>query len=426
VRGRRTTRTALIVAFAAAAGAIAVGFAKLCDLAGAWQHQFAVAAPWAALVVLPFALAGAAWFTRVVAPQSGGSGIPQVISVAARPAPDGVADPRISWRTALLKMLVCVALLACGASIGREGPTVQICAAVVSLSAGLLRLRSTDRGALAIAGGAAGVAAAFNTPIAGIVFAVEELAKAFDRRTNILVILVVVAAGVAAYALAGDYAYFGELRSSPALYSAWFTAPIAGVAGGALGGLFARFLVRSIGPGLGRFGRFRARRPVLTAFGLGLIAAGAAWASNGATYGTGYLETRALLAGQSSFHAFSFGALKIVANLAAAMSGAPGGIFSPSLAAGAGLGAWLDTILPFGSGRDAIVLGMACYLSGVVQAPLTSAVILMEMTRNPILVGPLLLGALIARAVSSRICDQPVYHALALGIAPPIAAKDSA
>src|SRR5262249_26966613 len=158
------------------------------------HHRLAVAAPWAALALLPPALAAAAWFTRTAAPQAAGSGIPQVISVAARPAPEGVSDPRISWRTALLKMFVCAPLLVCGASIGREGPTVQICAAVVSLAAGVLRLRGADRRALAIAGGAAGVAGAFNTPIAGVVFAVEELAKAFDRRTNILVILVAVAA----------------------------------------------------------------------------------------------------------------------------------------------------------------------------------------------------------------------------------------
>jgi H+/Cl- antiporter ClcA len=295
---------------------------------------------------------------------------------------------------------------------------VQITAAAVLLFTSRLRARGSDRRALTIAGGAAGVAAAFNTPIAGAVFAFEELARGFDRRTNSVVILVVVAAGAASYALSGDYAYFGELRSGHALLSAWLSAPIIGIVGGAAGGLFSRGLLSIIGP-RGRFRGFKARRPMLLALGCGLVSAVAAVASRGATYGTGYLETQRLLAGQSSYHAFSFAVWKWVANLAAACSGAPGGIFSPSLAAGAGIGAWIDSLLPFGSGRDAIVLGMACYLSGVVQAPLTSAVILMEMTRDPGLVGPLMLGALLARAVSARISRKPVYHALSEGVARP-------
>jgi H+/Cl- antiporter ClcA len=406
----------LIVVAAVVAGAIAVLFAKLCDLAGDLHRHFAAASPLLSLLLVPAGLVLSAWATRTFAPAAAGSGIPQVISAASDPRPRGVADPRLSWWTASFKMVVCALLLACGASIGREGPTVQVCAAVIVLLTSVVRMSAVQSRALVIAGGAAGVAAAFNTPIAGVVFAVEELAKGFDRRTNTVVILVVVAGGVAAYALSGDYAYFGELKSSPALLSAWLTAPITGVVGGLTGGLFSRVLVAVLGPRAGMFARFRERRPVLLALICGLLVAAAAWLSVGATYGTGYAETRSLLAGDTSFHAFRFGLLKWVANLASACSGAPGGIFSPSLAAGAGMGAWIQTLLPFGSGRDAIVLGMASYLSGVVQAPLTSAIILMEMTRDPGLVGPLMLAALIARAVSSRIATEPVYHALASGV----------
>jgi H+/Cl- antiporter ClcA len=415
----RTVHMSAIAIAAVLAGALAVGFAKLCDLSIDLHREFTAARPWIGPALLPVAFVVAAWLTRTVAPQAAGSGIPQVISAAEHPAPVGVDDPRLSWKTALVKALLCIGLLVCGASIGREGPTVQIASSAVVLMTARLRARGSDRRALVIAGGAAGVAAAFNTPIAGAVFAVEELAKGFDRRTNAVVILVVVAAGAASFALSGDYAYFGEMQSGHALKSAWLSAPIIGVVAGAAGGLFSRGLLSVIGPRAGVFGAFKKRRPLLLALGCGLISAVAAIASQGATYGTGYLETQHLLAGQSSYHAFSFGLWKWVANLAAAASGAPGGIFSPSLAAGAGIGAWIDSLLPFGSGRDAIILGMACYLSGVVQAPLTSAIILMEMTRDPGLVGPLMLGSLLARAVSARICRKPVYHALAEGVALP-------
>ncbi len=103
---------------------------------------------------------------------------------------------------------------------------------------------------------------------------------------------------------------------------------------------------------------------------------------------------------------------KWIANLAAAGSGAPGGIFSPSLTTGAGVGAAYAHLFPMVSARDAIVLGMAAYLAGVVQAPLTSAVILMEMTRDPGMVGPLMLSTLIARAVSAWVMPEPIYHTL--------------
>ncbi|MBS0298072.1 MAG: chloride channel protein [Proteobacteria bacterium] len=413
VRARRSFQISVIVAASVAAGAVAVAFAKACDWSAKMHHQAAALLPtWALLALLPVGFALSTWITRRVAPQATGSGIPQVVAAAAYPAARGAKERRLSVRAAALKMLLCVFLLACGASIGREGPTVQIAASIVTMFAGGLR-RGPGRRALAIGGGAAGVAAAFNTPIAGVVFGVEELAKGFDRRTNTVVILMVVAAGVASYALAGDYAYFGQLQGSQALLSAWLTAPIAGVACGAAGGLFVRLLTGVIGHRADNpVARFRVARPIVFAFACGLVAAAAALASGGLTYGTGYAEARGLLAGHGA-EPGGFSAAKWGANLVAACSGAPGGIFSPALATGAGIGAWLDGLLPFGSGRDAIVLGMACYLAGVVQAPLTSAVILMEMTRDPMLVGPLLLGTWIARAVSARFSAKPVYHALA-------------
>jgi H+/Cl- antiporter ClcA len=103
----------------------------------------------------------------------------------------------------------------------------------------------------------------------------------------------------------------------------------------------------------------------------------------------------------------------IIAGGAAGVAGLPGGIFAPSLATGAGLGAAFARLGVGIAGRDAVVLGMAGYLSGVVQAPLTSAVILMEMTRDPGLVGPLMLAALVGRGVSGVIMPEPIYHLLA-------------
>ncbi|HWA61277.1 MAG TPA: chloride channel protein, partial [Caulobacteraceae bacterium] len=269
------------------------------------------------------------------------------------------------------------------------------------------------RRALIIAGGAAGVAAAFNTPIAGVVFAVEDLAKSFERRTHTTAILVVVVAGFASYALQGDYAYFGVLQSDSGrtLGSAWLAAPVIGLVGGFAGSLFSRGLAEIIGPGDRPLGRWRRARPIAFAAACGFVAALVAWISGGLTFGAGYAEAKSLLQDHPG-RGFGFAAAKFVASLAAAVSGVPGGIFAPSLATGAGIGAGFANLgLPV-AGRDAVVLGMAGYLSGVVQAPLTSAVILMEMTRDPGLVGPLMLAALLARWSSSLLMPEPIYHVL--------------
>ena len=408
---RKSRRTAVVVAVAILGGVIAALFAKMCDVAMGLHERLYALAPVACIVLLPVGFAVAAWLTRRFAPEAAGSGIPQVIAAAEQRWTGRWGGQRVTLKTAVWKIVLSAALLVCGASIGREGPTVQVVAGVMrTLTRGLKG--GPGRRAIIIAGGAAGVAAAFNTPIAGVVFAVEELAKSFERRTHTTVILVVVIAGIASYALQGDYAYFGDMHGGASLGSAWIASPIIGLAGGLAGGLFARCLAALIGPGANPINRWRKAHPVWFALICGLIAAGAALASGGLTFGAGYAEAKGLLQDHPG-QGLRLAVWKFVASLAASASGAPGGIFAPSLAIGAGLGAaFAHTGLASMLGRDAVVLGMTSYLSGVVQAPLTSAVILMEMTRDPGLVGPLMLAALAARWASGLIMPQPLYHVL--------------
>jgi H+/Cl- antiporter ClcA len=402
-----------VVAVAVLGGLAAALFARLCDQAMKLHIHLMSIHPWLTLLLLPIGFPLLTWLTRRFAPAAAGSGIPQVIAAAEQRWTGRWGGQRVTLRTAAWKVALSAAMLVCGASIGREGPTVQVVAGIVrTLTRGLKG--GPGRRAIIIAGGAAGVSAAFNTPIAGVVFAIEELAKGFDKRTSATVILVVVAAGFASYAVQGDYAYFGQLKgdSGAALGSAWVAAPLIGLSAGLLGGLFSRALTLLIGPGQGRAARWRRARPVLFAFICGAIAAVVGYLSGGWTFGAGYEEAKSLLQDHPG-RGLGFALWKGIASLAAAASGAPGGIFAPSLATGAGIGAaWAHAGL-WVSGRDAVVLGMASYLSGVVQAPLTSAVILMEMTRNPGLVGPLMLAALLARWASSLVMPQPIYHVLA-------------
>ncbi len=400
----------MIVGVAILCGLAAALFARLCDAAMEAHGRLYAAARWPTLLLLPIGFGAAAWLTRRFAPEAAGSGIPQVIAAAEQRWRGRWGGQRVTLRTAAWKVVLSASLLVCGASIGREGPTVQVVAGILrTLTRGLRG--GPGRRAIIIAGGAAGVAAAFNTPIAGVVFAVEELAKSFERRTNTTVILIVVISGFAAYALQGNYAYFGVLGGEADITPAWLAAPLIGVTGGVLGGLFSRGLAGLIGPEANPVIRWRARHPVVFAVACGGVAAMVAVASGGLTFGAGYNEAKSLLQDHPGRGA-GFAAAKFVASLAAAASGAPGGIFAPSLATGAGIGAVFAHLGLGVAGRDAVVLGMASYLSGVVQAPLTSAVILMEMTRQPGLVGPLLLAALLARWASSWVMPEPLYHLL--------------
>ena len=410
---RRLINTSLIVAVAVLCGLAAALFARLCDAAMIAHSKLYTAARWPTLLLLPIGFGLAAWLTRRFAPEAAGSGIPQVIAAAEQRWRGRWGGQRVTIRTAIWKVVLTAGMLMCGASIGREGPTVQVVAGILrTLTRGLKG--GPGRRAIIIAGGAAGVAAAFNTPIAGVVFAVEELAKSFERRTNATVIMIVVISGFAAYALQGNYAYFGVLGGDTNVTPAWFAAPLIGIVGGVLGGLFSRCLAGLIGPHANPVTRWRKAHPIVFAVGCGSVAAAVALASGGLTFGAGYNEAKSMLQDHPGRGA-TLAVSKFIASLAAAASGAPGGIFAPSLATGAGVGAVFAHIGLGVSGRDAVVLGMTSYLSGVVQAPLTSAVILMEMTREPSLVGPLLLAALLARWASSWVMPEPIYHLLSRG-----------
>jgi H+/Cl- antiporter ClcA len=410
IYARRVRRTTWIVLVAVLGGLAGAGFADLSDWAMRTHRWIHGAAPWASLLLLPIGFASAAWLTKRFAPEAAGSGIPQVIAAAEQRWKGRWGGQRVTLRTAAWKVVLSAWLFICGASIGREGPTVQVVAGIMrSLTRGLKG--GPGRRAVILAGGAAGVAAAFNTPIAGVVFAVEELARSFEKRTHTTVILVVVVAGFTSYAVQGDYAYFGVGKGPDTLASSWILAPMIGLTGGVLGGLFARTVATVTGPSSHPVALWRARRPVLFATICGLVAAAVAAASGGLTFGAGYDEARSLLQDHPG-RGLAFAVWKFIANLAAALCGAPGGLFAPSLATGAGIGAAFARSGLDIAGRDAVVLGMASYLSGVVQAPLTSAVILMEMTREPGLVGPLMLAALSARWASSWLTKEPLYHTL--------------
>jgi H+/Cl- antiporter ClcA len=358
-------------------------------------------------------LALVSWLTQRVFPGTQGSGIPQTIA-ALSPSNREARDRLLSMRIAVGKLVLTLAALASGASVGREGPTVQIGASIMHSLRRFTRfsVADIDRG-LILAGGAAGIAAAFNTPLAGVVFAIEELSRSFEERTSGTIYTAVIVAGVTSVALVGNYTYFGTTQASLTATRMWVVVPVCGILGGLAGGVFSRCML-ALRRGLpGRLNAFRSRAPVRFAFLCGLVVALIGWASSSATFGTGYGEARAIVQ-QEVIPTNSFAFMKALATLVSYVTGIPGGIFAPSLAVGAGLGGTLSLYLPYAPGGAIVLLTMAAYFAGVVQAPLTALVIVSEMTGNRDLTLPLMAVTLLGRGASALICRESLYRALAV------------
>lgn len=406
----RWQRRAIFLLGGIGVGAAAVALAQLADLA---QHAFALLlakSRYAVLAVTPLGFVLSAYLTLRLFPNAQGSGIPQAI--AARHLTDQAArESLVSIRVAVGKMILTLFGLLCGGSVGREGPTVQVGASIMFA---LGRVSPRRQPGLILAGAAAGVAAAFNTPLAGIVFGIEEMSRAFETRTSSLIISAVIAAGLTSLALAGNYAYFGSSATSLARGADWLAVPICGVVGGLAGGLFSRLVIAMARGFKNPLGRAIKGHPLWFAFACGLAVALCGLVSGDTIYGTGYVQVKEALDHGTPLPQ-DFGVLKLLATSFAAISGIPGGIFSPSLAVGAGIGSNIASFFHDAPLGAIMLLGMVSYFSGVVQAPITAFVIVTEMTDNHGMVVPLMAAALIAHFVSRMICEEGIYHALAKG-----------
>ncbi|ACI50400.1 Chloride channel core [Gluconacetobacter diazotrophicus PA1 5] len=403
-----------IVYWAAAivVGLVAVGFATAADAAAALRTRLVHWDPWIMLAITPAGLALSTWLTRTWFRGAQGSGIPQTIATL-HLDDFAVVDRLLSLRIAFGKILLTTLGLLAGASIGREGPTVQVGAAIMHAFGRWLNLSAVGmRRGLILAGGASGVSAAFNTPLGGIVFAIEELSHSFEQRTSGTMLTGVILSGVTAIALVGNYTYFGHTDVVVPIGISWIAVLACGILGGVSGGAFSAILIRSSAGLPGVLGQFVSRRPVAFAAACGLVLAVLGVASGGITYGTGYLQAREIITGQTHYPA-SFFILKYIATIVSYCSGIPGGLFAPSLAIGAGIGGWIAQFLPHTTPGAVVLLGTVAYFSAVVQAPLTATVIVMEMSDNQQVTLALLATSFLAYAVSRTVCSQSLYSALA-------------
>jgi len=407
-------------------GLIAVLYARLIDFGFSRFQSIQQAHFWAPLIITPAASALCAWLTRRYFKGSEGSGIPQVIATL-HENPTELGERLLTLKLAAGKVGISFLAILGGFTIGREGPTVQVGAAVMfAMRRFYKRSHVMIERQLILAGAAAGLSAAFNTPLAGIVFAIEELTRSFEQRTSGVLITAIIFAGVVALGLNGNYTYFGTILIVPSDFdrSLIVAVIVTGVVTGLAGGGFCWLLLNTARWLPAGIQQLRHVRPGVFSASCGLGVAVIGVVAGGSTFGSGYAEARGLLDGSQHLSAM-YPLLKMASMVGSYLPGIPGGIFAPSLAIGAGFGNVLHMIFGHISLPLLIALAMVGYLAAVTQSPITAFVIVMEMINGHALVISLMAAALISSRVS-RLLAPPLYEALSERYISPTASTTAA
>lgn len=418
-RGRHLARAALIGVIA---GLLAVAFKWA--LAGAdgarvlvLKELHASGSPAACLVLPAVGLVVGCligWMVRRYAPDASGSGIPHIKGVL-------LHVRELRWgRLIPIKFVAGVLGVGVGLSLGREGPTVQMGAAVGRGVCAVAGIRSRSVPQLVSCGAGAGLAAAFNAPLAGFLFVIEELHRELSARTFGGALVAALSSVVVARALGGDLPSF-EISGYPSLpLGALPLAAMLGMVGGAIGVVLNRGLIRTADV----FAGVRVIPPWL-ATGLVCAVCGlVAWWIPEAV-GAGHSTAERLLNGSMSAAAgWGAGALalllvvKFVLVLVSYATGAPGGVFAPMLLIGALVGTILargvEVFFPNSGGLSTAlaILGMASVFTGSIRAPLTGMVLIIELTGDYDQLLALGVACILADLTAARLAGEPLYDAL--------------
>ena len=409
--GRLWMDRMVVLVCAVAAGLLVVGFTLLSDYAFTIFERIHQWNSWAVLVWTPLMTALIVWLTRRYFPGAAGSGIPQVMAALDPELPRQERGRFVSLKLTFGKIGLAMSGLAAGLSIGREGPSVQVAAGVMLYAERWLGPSTgITAHALLVAGGAAGIAATFNAPLAGVMFAIEELSRKLESHSSGLILSAIVLAGLMGVSVFGNLTYFGFIPVPRFGLNMVLPGLMVAIGSGALGGLFSRMMSESLIGTHERLNQWRSRHPIGFALLGGLLVAAIGLASGGTTFGSGSDSVKHMLDDQSDLPAL-FVPLKFFATWLTAWCGVPGGIFAPSLAIGAGIGNDVATLTGSSANAALIAMGMAGFLAAVTQAPLTAFIIVMEMVDGHSMVLTLMISAMLA-SLTSRLVSRPLYSAL--------------
>lgn len=358
------------------------------------------------------------WLIQRLAPEASGSGIPQVKAALA------YVPIALNLRVALVKLAVTMLSLGSGLTLGRQGPTVQVGAALAAQLSHWIPTSPEYQRQLLAAGAAAGLAAGFNAPIAGVLFVVEELLQDVSNLTLGTAILAAFVGGVVSRLLGGQGLNL-VLSASHTSFSLQ-EIPVfllLGVLAGLLGALFCKGILLSL-----TFNRQVLRVGMPWRIGLAGLVSGliAALLPTSLRDNTGLQDF--LVTGNASWTLTAIAFVsKFGLTLVAYGSGAPGGLFAPSLILGSALGYLVscfaenfqqligvpaDFAIAIGSPTTYALTGMGAFFSAVTRGPITAIVIVFEMTTDFNLVLPLMIGSVVAYLVAEAISSGSIYHRL--------------
>lgn len=396
-------------------GFIAVLYARLFALGEQLTFYLFHLHAWLLFLVTPFCFLASWWVVKRYSDYARGSGIPQVMSAIefANPRYNFLVDKLLSIRVMIVKIISSLLMIVGGGAIGREGPTIQIAACVFRKVNQLSPkfFPKISRRNMIMAGAAAGLAAAFNTPLGGIVFAVEELAKTHINNFKIAIFSAVIIAGLTAQAILGPYLYLGfpDLKniSTFILFGVMIVAAVAGIMGALMSKLILAILKwKSTFKTTGKEIAF-----ILScAFVVCIIA----FFFNEGVLGSGKAEMSRVLFTSDKYSGWQLPIYRIIGPVLSFTSGSAGGIFAPSLSAGAGIGSLFAHLMNKTPGNSNLLIlaGMVAFLTGVTRSPFTSSILVLEMTDRHNVIFHLMVAGMIASVISSLIDKRSLYDHL--------------
>lgn len=370
---------------------------------------------WMIFILAPVGFVLSWWLVKEFAPYSKGSGIPQVMAAIemANPKEHNKIKHLLSIKILILKIISSVILVIGGGAIGREGPTIQIAGSIFRkvneyLPAWYPKISKKN---MIMTGAAAGLAAAFNTPLGGIVFAVEELTKTHINYFKTALFTAVIIAGLTAQTLAGSYLYLGYPKTNDISLSVIF--PVILVA--CISGIFASQLsviMLKINTWKKRLKTDRAHIIFLVV--TALIIACIAYFINREVLGSGKEIMERVLFTHNKHEDWYVPFLRMIGPALAFTSGGAGGIFAPALSAGASLGSVISGIIHLSPHETNVVIlaGMVAFLTGITRAPFTAAIIVLEMTDRHSLIFYLMLAGMMSSIASILVSRHSLYEEL--------------
>ena len=398
-----------------ATGLAAVAYSRLFSYGEGLMHSLFNWHAWILLVLTPTCFFLAWWVVQRFAPYARGSGIPQVMAAIEISGPG--KEEKIGWllslRVIVVKVWSSLLMIVGGGPIGREGPTIQIAGSIFRLTNKLIpkswpRLSSQS---FILTGAAAGLAAAFNTPLGGIVFAVEELSKIHIRYFRTALFSAVIISGLTAQGLLGPYLYLGYPDINGLRFSIFLGVALTAVVAGLLGAFMSKGILKI---SKWKQGFKKSHQILIFLFGAGVLVALCAMFVNKEILGSGKDLMNGMLFTSEKFQTWDTAALRVAGIMISFNTGAAGGVFAPSLAAGASIGGWISGLFHVvGANANILILaGMVGFLTGVTRSPFTSAILVLEMTDRHSVIFHLMLAAMVANVAALIIDKHSLYENL--------------